>query len=168
MSTETSDATKAQQSWKPPPAGSPCWVEIPARDTEKLKAFYGAIFPSWEWRTAQAAEEQSKVQHYSFAEPKGKPILMNWHIKIAEWVFRLGLSGGIVQVPEGCAPTEQSMGSGMTVYYSVDSLDVVEKKIHERGGSTCLAKTTESSHGWFMNFRDPEGNRFGCYEFRRS
>ncbi|GFF55908.1 hypothetical protein IFM51744_08760 [Aspergillus udagawae] len=150
MSTETpSDATKAQQTWKAPPEGSPCWVEIPARDTEKLKAFYGAIFPSWEWRPAQSAEDQSKVQHYSFAEPKG-------------------LSGGIVQMPEGCAPTEQIMGSGMTVYYSVDSLDMMEKRVHERGGSTCLGKTTESSHGWFMNFRDPEGNRFGCYEFRRS
>jgi hypothetical protein len=65
------------------------------------------------------------VQHYSFAEPKGKPTLMLWLIKIAEWVFRLGLSGGIVQVPEGCNPTEQSMGSGLTVYYSVDSLDMV-------------------------------------------
>jgi hypothetical protein len=28
-------------------------------------------------------------------------------------------------MPEGCAPTEQIMGSGMTVYYSVDSLDMV-------------------------------------------
>lgn len=28
-------------------------------------------------------------------------------------------------MPEGCAPTEQIMGSGMTVYYLVDSLDMV-------------------------------------------
>ena len=28
-------------------------------------------------------------------------------------------------MPEGCAPTEQIMGSGMTVYYSVNSLDMV-------------------------------------------
>ncbi|RLL96750.1 hypothetical protein CFD26_104871 [Aspergillus turcosus] len=154
MSTETKD----QQTCKPPPGGSPCWVEIPARDTERLKvdarssfasAFYGAIFPSWEWRPAESAENQSKVQLFSFTEPKG-------------------LTGGIVQMPEGCAPTEQTMGSGMTVYYSVDSLDMMEKTIHERGGSTCLGKTPESSHGWFMNFRDPEGNRFGCYEFHRS
>jgi hypothetical protein len=39
--------------------------------------------------------------------------------------FRLGFAGGIVQMPEGSAPTEQIMGSGMTVYYSVDSLDMV-------------------------------------------
>lgn len=28
-------------------------------------------------------------------------------------------------MPEGCASTEQIMGSGMTVYYLVDSLDIV-------------------------------------------
>jgi hypothetical protein len=28
-------------------------------------------------------------------------------------------------MPEGCAATEQIMGSGMTVYYSVNSLDTV-------------------------------------------
>jgi hypothetical protein len=36
-------------------------------------------------------------------------------------------------MPEGCAPTEQIMGSGMTVYYSVDSLDLVSPgaQIHQ-------------------------------------
>ena len=28
-------------------------------------------------------------------------------------------------MPEGCAETEQVMGSGMTVYYAVNSLDMV-------------------------------------------
>jgi hypothetical protein len=28
-------------------------------------------------------------------------------------------------MPEGCAVTEQIMGSGMTVYYMVDSLETV-------------------------------------------
>ena len=41
------------------------------------KAFYSAVFPSWEWRPAQSAEGPSKVQHYSFAEPKGKPGVMH-------------------------------------------------------------------------------------------
>jgi hypothetical protein len=37
MSTETTNAAKVQQEWKAPQEGSPCWVEIPARDTEGLK-----------------------------------------------------------------------------------------------------------------------------------
>lgn len=89
------------------------------------KAFYGAIFPSWEWGPAQSAEGQSKVQQYSFAEPKGKPTVMHSPSKSLNRGFRLGFAGGIVQMPEGYAPTEQIMGSGMTVYYSVDSLDMV-------------------------------------------
>lgn len=28
-------------------------------------------------------------------------------------------------MPEGCTPTEQGMGSGMTVYYMVDCLETV-------------------------------------------
>ncbi|PKX95122.1 uncharacterized protein P174DRAFT_480516 [Aspergillus novofumigatus IBT 16806] len=106
MSTETSDAPKAQQTWKAPPEGCPCWVEIPARDTEKLKVGSRSCGDSDDFPNLDALAYQKKK-------------------KIAEWVFRLGLSGGIVQMPEGCAPTEQVMGSGMTVYYSVDSLDMV-------------------------------------------
>ncbi|KAG2024232.1 hypothetical protein GB937_003879 [Aspergillus fischeri] len=157
------------------PEGSPCWVEIPARDTEKLKVGSRSCGDSDDFRLLHFTVPFFRPGNGGQLSPlktKAKCstiVSLNRRlIEIAEWVFRLGLSGGIVQVPEGCAPTEQIMGSGMTVYYSVDSLDMVEKRIHERGGSTCLAKTTESSHGWFMNFRDPEGNRFGCYEVRRS
>lgn len=89
------------------------------------KAFYSAIFPSWEWKPAQSAEGQSKVQQYSFAELKGKPAMMHNPSKSLNLGFRLGFGGGIVQMPEGYAPTEQIMGSGMTVYYSVNSLDTV-------------------------------------------
>jgi len=27
-----------------------------------------------------------------------------------------------------------------------------------------LPKSPEREHGWFANFKDPEGNRFGVYE----
>jgi predicted enzyme related to lactoylglutathione lyase len=35
--------------------------------------------------------------------------------------------------------------------------------VHELGGTTVLGKTKEGNHGWFMNFKDPEGNRFAAY-----
>ena len=65
------------------------------------------------------------MQHYSFAEPKGESAVDAQPYKIAKYVLCLGLGGGIVQMPEGCAPTEQAMGSGMTVYYLVKSLETV-------------------------------------------
>jgi predicted enzyme related to lactoylglutathione lyase len=40
----------------------------------------------------------------------------------------------------------------------------IEKKIHELGGTTVLGKTPQGKNGWFANFKDPEGNRFGTYE----
>ncbi|KAF2027161.1 hypothetical protein EK21DRAFT_115056 [Setomelanomma holmii] len=56
------------------------------------------------------------------------------------------------------------MGIGTTVYYFVNSIDEIEPKIVELGGRKVLPKTPEREHGWFANFVDPEGNRFGTYE----
>jgi predicted enzyme related to lactoylglutathione lyase len=39
----------------------------------------------------------------------------------------------------------------------------VEKKVHGSGGTTVMGKTREGKSGWFMNFKDPEGNRFAAY-----
>ena len=36
-----------------------------------------------------------------------------------------GLTGGILKMPQGCKPGDQPMGRGLTVYYSVSSLDKV-------------------------------------------
>ncbi|KAF2743370.1 hypothetical protein M011DRAFT_461794 [Sporormia fimetaria CBS 119925] len=128
-----------------PKAGSPCWVEICTADSPaKLKEFYSALFPAWEWKSTP--EQEEKVAMYSFSEPKG-------------------LSGGIVRLPEGHKSEEQPLGIGQTVYFYVESLEETEKKVHELGGKTVLQKMPESDNGWFMNFKDPVGNRFGAYEF---
>jgi hypothetical protein len=37
----------------------------------------------------------------------------------------LGLGGGIVKMPEDCGPNTQSLGSGITVYHMVESLEQV-------------------------------------------
>ena len=41
-----------------------------------------------------------------------------------------------------------------------------EEKVKELGGTTVLPKMEESKNGWFANFKDPQGNRFGVYELR--
>jgi predicted enzyme related to lactoylglutathione lyase len=40
----------------------------------------------------------------------------------------------------------------------------MEKKVHELGGTTVMSKTPEGKNAWFVNVKDPEGNRFGMYE----
>jgi hypothetical protein len=37
----------------------------------------------------------------------------------------LGLGGGVIKMPDECGPHNQSLGSGFTVYYFVDSLEKV-------------------------------------------
>lgn len=50
-------------------------------------------------------------------------------------------------MPEGCASTtEQIMGSGMTVYYSVDSLDVVS------AGAQILQELRTFSEDWQADY----------------
>jgi hypothetical protein len=44
--------------------------------------------------------------------------------------FEIGLSGGIVKVSDNSPCTAQLPGSGMTVYYMVDSLDEVSEGVH--------------------------------------
>ncbi|KAF2732619.1 hypothetical protein EJ04DRAFT_553942 [Polyplosphaeria fusca] len=141
MSTTTSDPTQPPPH---PPIGSVCWIEILSKDPPKLKDFYASLFPAWIWNPAQD-EPQTEVVHYKFSQPQG-------------------LSGGIVKRSEDCAPAEQAMGAGMTVYYFVESIDKIEGEIERAGGKKCFGKTEQGDMGWFANFRDLDGNRFGVYE----
>lgn len=45
-----------------------------------------------------------------------------------------------------------------------DAHEQIEKNIVQLGGVKVLGKTPERENGWFANFKDPEGNRFGTYE----
>ncbi|KAF2820489.1 hypothetical protein CC86DRAFT_374198 [Ophiobolus disseminans] len=131
-----------------PPVGAPCWIEIMAAEPQKLKEFYAALFPAWKFEAATADAPTTVVQ-YTFEQPSG-------------------LSGGIVKLPDHCPkPGEQPMGIGSTVYYFVESIDEIEKNIVQLGGVKVLPKSAEREHGWFANFKDPQGNRFGVYEANR-
>jgi len=130
------------------PLGAPCWIEIISSEPHKLKDFYAALFPAWKFREADI-EASSETVHIHFEQPSG-------------------LTGGIVKLPADCPkPTDQPMGIGSTVYYFVDSIDDIEKKIEGLGGKTVLKKKAESEHGYYANYKDPEGNRFGVYETRQ-
>ncbi|KIW25885.1 uncharacterized protein PV07_09021 [Cladophialophora immunda] len=132
------------QAWVPPAEGSPCWVEIPARDTEKLKAFYSDLFPTWTWKS-DISDAGHQVSLFEFKDPKG-------------------LGGGLVKMPDGCGPNTQALGSGVTIYHMVDSLEKTEARVHELGGKTVLQKTAQGDSGVYINVTDPEGNRFGIYQ----
>ncbi|OAP55782.1 hypothetical protein AYL99_09934 [Fonsecaea erecta] len=134
--------------WTPPAEGSPCWVEIPARDIEKLKTFYSNLFPTWTWRP-EVSDSGHQVAVFEFKDLKG-------------------LGGGLVKMPDDCGPNTQALGSGITVYHMVESLEKTEARVHELGGKTVLAKTAQGDSGVYINVTDPEGNRFGIYQLVQS
>ncbi|CAO2652143.1 Nn.00g004260.m01.CDS01 [Neocucurbitaria sp. VM-36] len=138
-------STESNQKAPPkPPIGSPCWIEIMSSEPTKLKEFYAALFPAWKFTEPEAGMPEN-VQ-YMFEQPD-----------------RLG--GAILSLPEGCAKArEQNLGVGSTVYYLVDTIEEIEQDIAKLGGTQVVKKTTVPGHGWFANFKDPEGTRFGCFE----
>lgn len=79
----------------------------------------------------------------------------------------IGLSGGIIAVDATCKATEQPKGVGITVYHFVESIDETKKRVEELGGVAQSEKNKEGDNGWFMYFKDVEGNRFGIYEVRK-
>ncbi|KIX97421.1 uncharacterized protein Z520_06873 [Fonsecaea multimorphosa CBS 102226] len=134
--------------WTPPAEGSPCWIEIPARDIDKLKEFYSNLFPTWTWR-GDSSDSDHHVAPFQFKDPKC-------------------LSGGLVKMPDDCGPNTQTLGSGVTVYHMVESLEKTEARIHELGGKTVMPKTAQGDSGVYINATDPEGNRFGIYQLVQS
>jgi predicted enzyme related to lactoylglutathione lyase len=42
-----------------------------------------------------------------------------------------------------------------------------KKRVEELGGTTCSGRNAEGDNGWYMYFKDVEGNRFGAYEAKK-
>ncbi|KAF2807094.1 uncharacterized protein BDZ99DRAFT_465025 [Mytilinidion resinicola] len=132
-----------------PREGALCWVEFLAHDVPKLKEFYSALFPNWDFKPNT---EEYKIEDIAMVSFSGGS----------------GLSGGIVKLPADCKREEQQNGVGTTSYFLVESIEETKPKVERLGGTMCLPKTEQGKNGWFANFRDPEGNRFGVYEVNRA
>ena len=62
--------------------------------------------------------------HYEFTQPSGQPHGPS-DVSLLCAYRRIGLSGGIVKLPEECSRSEQANGIGFTVYYYVASIEEV-------------------------------------------
>ncbi|KAF1809831.1 hypothetical protein P152DRAFT_476231 [Eremomyces bilateralis CBS 781.70] len=140
---------KSGSEWEIPPIGTPCWIEIPARDVTKCKEFYATLFPEWEWRsTDTTTKTEQTTASFSFKKQS--------------------LTGGIVKVQEIWNTSgAQPGGMGYVVYHIVDSIDIAVEKIQSIGGKQILEKKPESDFGFYAKCKDVEGNIFGIYEVKR-
>jgi len=67
-----------------------------------------------------------------------------------------GIGGGFDPSIE---PTDQ----GANIVLWVEDIEATLKRINDAGGATITEKSAIPGHGFFANFRDPNGNRLGIY-----
>ncbi|KAF3182420.1 hypothetical protein TWF788_006326 [Orbilia oligospora] len=137
-SSTADDAAAAK--WTPPPFGSVCWIQIPATDVGRSKAFYTSAF-SISFKPTPAGYNEEDIAMFTL--PGGS------------------LTGGICKVDTNSTP------SGSTIlYFMVEDVDKALEKIVELGGKVREEKKPEGEHGLVGLFEDTEGNVHGVYQMK--
>ncbi len=113
------------------------WFEIPVSDLNRAKEFYEYIFG-----TELILNEMGPMEMAWFPMIEGAP----------------GATGTLMK-SEGYIPSHQ----GILVYFSVENIEDVLKKVTDRGGNTLNPKTSIGEYGYIAHFEDCEGNRVGLH-----
>ncbi|KAF2664619.1 hypothetical protein BT63DRAFT_460112 [Microthyrium microscopicum] len=132
-----------------PQQGVLCWVEIPAKDMDKVYEFYKSAFPEWKFKeTMTETDGQAKKMYQITFDPSSQNML----------------GGGIIQLPEQYKVEVQPMGAGLVPYFWSNNIEESVAKMEKLGAKLSLPKMDQNGMGWFCNLDDPEGNRFGLYQ----
>lgn len=124
--------------------GTPMWIEIPAVDLQRARAFYAEVF---DWTFPTFGREPS-TESAMFKMPD-------------ERLEKLGTGGSIVRVDA----KDHVRGKKTThAYMLVDSIEDAMEKIQKAGGKQVSEKKDVGGDaGWIAQFEDPEGNLNGLY-----
>ncbi|KAH6681552.1 hypothetical protein B0J14DRAFT_576611 [Halenospora varia] len=131
----------------PSMTGTPRWLKIPAADVLACKNFYASLFPEWKFPPATEKYPEDKVAMWFFGEA--------------------GVVGGmIVKVPAEAKSTDLVNGQGVTLFHTVPNIEETKAKVESLGGKSLGEKGSDGNDGFFMEFLDNEGNRFGAYQVK--
>lgn len=122
------------------------WVEIPATDLSRSTKFYESVF------------DIELNLHEMGPSLMGAPLKMAMFPGVKEGS---GASGALVK-SEGYTPSHQ----GPLIYFSVDNIENVLKKVERSGGKTLAPKSSIGEFGFIGLFEDPEGNRIGLHSMK--
>ena len=115
--------------------------EIPADDTARAAAFYREVF-GWEISMMPGPHEYFGIRTTATDEtgmPKGP-----------------GVNGGLMKrMHPGQVPTN---------YIHVADIDAHTRKVEAAGGEVIVPRMPVPGHGWFVQFKDPEGNVFALWQ----
>jgi hypothetical protein len=116
------------------------WFEIPVLDIDRARKFYEKVFDY------QLTPE--KMGEYTMA-----------FFPMAEGVS--GAAGTLIK-GETYAPSH----GGTVVYFSVDDIEEVLRRINGNGGTTILPKKSIGEYGFIAHFEDTEGNRLALHSMK--
>ena len=115
------------------------WFEIPVSDLQRARKFYAAALG-----VDLGPPVQMGPSTMSFF-----PMEQN----------AVGAGGALLHSPQA-QPSQQ----GVTIYFSVESIDPVLKRIEAADGKICLPRTSIGQYGFIAQFLDTEGNRVALHE----
>lgn len=116
------------------------WFEIPVNDLSRAQAFYEHIL-----------DVKLEVNEMG-------PMKMAWFPMQQEGS---GAAGTLAK-SEGYTPSHQ----GTMVYFSVEDIESVLRKVNSKGGKTLLPKESIGQYGFIGWFEDSEGNRVGLHSMK--
>jgi predicted enzyme related to lactoylglutathione lyase len=116
------------------------WFEIPVKDIERAGKFY------------------EKVLGHQFTPEQMDEFTMAF-FPMAENVP--GAAGTLIK-----GETYEPSHSGTVVYFSVDDIDEMLRRINANGGKTLLPKKSIGKYGFIAHFEDTEGNRLALHSMK--
>jgi uncharacterized protein len=117
--------------------GDLCHFELPIKNLERAKGFYGKIF-GWQFH------DHPEIQYTTFTTPGNQK-------------GGSAVGGGLLQ------PTPD-MPFRVTNYLCVDSIEEAAAKVKQLGGKLLNEKTEVQGFGWMQHFEDPEGNLLALWK----
>jgi predicted enzyme related to lactoylglutathione lyase len=112
------------------------WFEIPVQDLDRAKSFYEYVF-------------QLKMDLNEMGESK-----MAWF----PMMEGTGASGTLIKVKD-VNPSHD----GTLIYFSVDDINEILKRITDKGGKILTPKTSIGEYGFTAIFEDSEGNKIALH-----
>ena len=113
------------------------WFEIPVNDILRAKDFYEYVF---ECKLELQEMKMMRMASFPMADEAK------------------GAGGSLVQA-KGYEPHH----SGTTVYFSVEDIDYVLRRVQDKSGMVIIPKTSIGKYGFIAHFEDSEGNQIALH-----
>ncbi len=116
------------------------WFEIPVLDLDRATKFYGSVFG------------------YTFTQETMGPY------SLAFFPMAQGASGATGALIKG--GTYKPSHTGTIVYFTVDDIDEILRRVNIGGGKIVLPKKNIGQYGFIAHFDDTEGNRLALHSMK--